>query len=103
MKLNKPALKDALLTALYIILVASFMFYGGEAKIGRSHSFLVPITILMLFVTSAAITGYLIFGKPLQMYLDGKKREAINLLTHTLIYFAAITFLAIILLITFTR
>lgn len=64
---------------------------------------LVPITVLLLFVSSAAITGFLIFGKPAQMYVDGKKKEALSLLTYTLTVLSVITVIALITLITFTR
>ena len=79
------------------------MYYGASIKIGKSNTILVPITLLMLFVMSASITGFLIFGKPVQVYLDGKKKEALSLLMQTLVFFSIITFSAIILLVTFTR
>ena len=101
--IKKTALVNALLTALYVAGVGSFMYLGSLIKIGQSRSFLVPITLLLLLVMSASITGFLIFGKPAQMYIDGKKKEALSLLTQTLVFFSAITFLAIILLVTFTR
>lgn len=102
-KIRKTALVNAALTTLYIVAVGCFMYFGSLIKIGRSNSFLVPVTLLMLFVMSASITGFLIFGKPAQMYIDGKKKEALSLLTQTLVFFSAITFSAIILLVTFTR
>ena len=101
--IRKTALVNALLTTLYIILVASFMFFGSQVKIGRANSILVPITLLLLFVFSASLTGFLILGKPVLMYIDGKKKEALALLTYTLTFFSIITFIAIILLIVFTR
>jgi hypothetical protein len=101
--INKVALKNSILTALYVIGVATFMYLGASAKIGQSNTILVPITFLMLFVTSAAVTGFLMFGQPIQMYLDGKKKEAMSLVTHTLIYFSVITFTAITLLVFFTK
>lgn len=97
------ALKNAVLTAIYIIIIASFMNYGSHLKLGQTNTVFVPIAFLMLFVASASITGYLIFGKPVQIYIDGKKKEAINLLIHTLIYFSVITLIAIIFLVTFSR
>ena len=103
MKIDRTAFKNAAFTALYIIVVASFMNYGSQIKLGRVNTVLAPIALLMLLVTSASITGYLIFGKPVQLYIDTKKKEAISLLTHTLIYFSAITFVAIVLLLIFTR
>lgn len=42
------------------------------------------MVMLLLFVFSAALTGALIFGRPILWYLDGKKREAILLFFYTL-------------------
>ena len=103
MKIQKTALFNALATTLYITGVASFMYYGSTVKLGRVNTILAPIALLLLFVFSAALTGYLIFGKPAQMYVDGKKKEALSLLTYTLIFFSIITFVALLLLIVFTR
>lgn len=41
-------------------------------------------------------------GKPAQMYVDGKKKEALSLLTYTLGYFFVITIAAITLLVVLT-
>jgi hypothetical protein len=101
--IKKTAFTNASLTTLYIIAVGSFMYYGSLIKIGRVNTILVPITLLLLFVFSAALTGFLIIGKPAQMYVDGKKKEALSLLTYTLIFFSIITLIALFLLIVFTR
>jgi len=101
-EIKKRAIINALLTALYIVAVGAFMYYGSLVKLGRANIILVPITMLLLFVFSAALTGFLIFGKPAQMYVDGKKKEALSLLTYTLTSFFVITFAAIVLLIVFT-
>lgn len=102
-KLNKDALRNASLTALYVIGIGAFMYYGASIKIGRSNTILIPITLLLLFVSSAAITGFLIFGKPAQLYVDGKKKEAISLLFNTLLILGAVTLFFIVLLLLFTR
>jgi hypothetical protein len=102
-KVKRTALINSLATALYIILVGLFMYYGSTIKIGRNNEFLAPVAMLFLFVFSAALTGFLMIGKPAQMYVDGKKKEALSLLKYTLAYFFIITFIAIILLITLTR
>lgn len=101
--IQRQALKNAFFTAIYVVCVGTFMYFGGQAKIGQSNVFLLPITILLLLVTSASITGYLIFGKPVQLYIDSKKKEALSLLKYTLIYFSTITFVAMVCLIFFTR
>ena len=89
-------------TALYIIAVASFMNWASSGKLA-GKSVLIPIFILMLFVFSAAFTSFFIFGRPALMYLDGKKKEAITLLTYTLGFFFAYTVVALILLISLSR
>jgi len=101
--IRKTAFINALATALYVAAVGCFMYYGGEVKLGRANTFLIPVTLLLLFVFSAALTGFLIFGKPAQMYVDGKKKEALSLLSYTLGIFSVITFLSLVLLILFTR
>lgn len=86
-EIRKIAVINALATTIYVIAVAIFMFYGSQVKLGRTNTILAPIALLLLFVFSAALTGFLIFGKPALLYLDGKKKDAISLLTHTFIIF----------------
>lgn len=93
---------NALATAVYVILVASFLFYAPKV-FGPGKTVLVPIAMLLLFVFSAALTGLLIFGRPALLYLDGNKQEALSLLTLTLGIFSVITIFAFIMLILFTR
>jgi hypothetical protein len=102
-KIKKTALINSSATALYIVLVGTFMYYGTMIKIGRDNAFLAPIAMLFLFVFSASLTGFLMIGKPVQMYVDGNKKEALSLLTYTLAFFSIITLISIILLIVFTR
>lgn len=101
--LKKRGIINAAATAAYIIAVGSFMYYGSTIKIGQSNSFLIPISFLLLFVFSASLTGFLIFGKPAQMYVDGKKKEALSLLLYTFVSFFVITFSALLLLIIFNK
>jgi len=102
-KIWKSAIINSIATAAYVIGVACFMYFGTMIKLGRANTILVPIALLLLFVFSAALTGFLIFGKPAQLYVDGKKKEALSLLIHTLIIFSIITFLALVLLVIFAR
>jgi len=100
-KILKTAIFDSLTTTAYIIAISSFMFWAGESKLGANNTFLAPIAMLLLFVFSAALTGFLVFGQPAILYLDGKKKEALTLLTYTLAILSGITILSIILLIIF--
>lgn len=102
-KIRKTAVVNALATALYVIAVACFMYFASNMKLGRNNTVLVPITLLLLFVFSAALTGFLLFGKPILMYLDGKKKEAMSLLSYTLMTFSLVTFIFLALLLVLTR
>jgi len=95
----KHALIDALGTALYICAVASFLFYIPKRFAEEADTVLAPIAMLMLLVFSAAVTGSLVFGKPILWYLKGEKKEALLLVGYTLGFFFLITLLVLGLLI----
>ena len=95
----KIAVLNALLTALYVAAIASFLFYAPKILgLNKPDTVLVPIVMLSLFVFSAALTGMLIFGRPALWYVDGKKKEAISLLAYTLGIFLVITIIALLVL-----
>ena len=96
--MTKNPFLNAFLASSYIILVASIMFIGAQHKIGQNASILVPITFISLFTLSAATMGYIFLYQPIMFYLEGKKKEAIDLFLKTLGTFAAITILALTLL-----
>ena len=82
---------------LYIVIVASVMFFGVNHK-ESVNSVIVPITMLSVFTLSAAVMGYIFLYHPIMFYFDGKKKEAINLFLKTLGSFAIITVVALVLL-----
>ena len=93
----KRAVINALATAVYVIVIASFLFYAPKFfGPDRGDSVLVPIVMLLLLVFSAAFTGSLIFGQPVLWYLDGKKEESLSLIIYTLGVFLVITILALL-------
>lgn len=82
-KLVQRSLLNVLGTIGYISIVALFMNNASKV-LGEKDNALSPILFLLLFVLSAAITGSLIAGKPLLMYLNGEKPQAIKLFLYTL-------------------
>ncbi len=88
--LLKRALIDSVGTAAYIVLIVTFIF-SLQVFQGSKETILIPMAMLLLFVCSAAITGFLVFGKPVMLYVDGKKKEAISLLGHTIGMLVVIT------------
>ena len=83
---------NALSATLYIALVASLMFNMEKIPDGVD-SILMPIAMLSLFVLSAAVMAYVFCFKPIQLLIEGKKTEAVNLFLKTLGVFAIITIL----------
>jgi hypothetical protein len=75
---------SALLTAAYIAALSLFFFNAQSIFGQKEDNFLMPLLMLLLFVISAAITSFLVLGKPIRMYIDGAKREAVNLFFITL-------------------
>lgn len=84
-KLIRQAFLYALGEGIYISLVALLMF-GIQKWFGAKPdpAIIAPIFLLLLFVISAAISGALILGKPVMLYLDGQKKDAITLFGYTL-------------------
>ena len=81
--LKSLALLHALGTAIYVSLVALFM-QNGERIFGKMDNLFGPVAILLIFVLSAAITGSLVLGRPILMYLDNRKAEALKMFFYTL-------------------
>lgn len=83
--LKSLALLHALGTAIYVSLVALFM-QNGERIFGKMEkdSLFGPVAILLIFVLSAAVTGSLVLGRPILMYLDNRKAEALKMFFYTL-------------------
>jgi len=63
----------------YIVLVALFM-NRANSLLGPVDTVYTGITALLLFAMSALIVGGLLVGKPIFLYIDGKKKEAIKML-----------------------
>lgn len=62
----------------------SWFLFNGEKLFGKAKSFWTPLSILLLFVFSAAAVGLLFFGRPIYFYLNGFKKEGLKLLFYTL-------------------
>lgn len=74
-EVQKHALTNSLLTAGYIVLISLLITFLGNKFPGPDKPLITPIAMLLLFVFSAALTGYLVFGKPILWYLDGKNKQ----------------------------
>lgn len=86
MKNSKLAVKSLINSfgaTAYIFLV-SLIIRNGEKIFGsQDNEVLAPIVFLLLFIVSALVTGGLVLGQPIMLYLDGRKKEAVKLLFYT--------------------
>ena len=81
----------------YIAAIALFMFYGIRLAPPKD-TILTPIAIISLFTLSAAVMGYIFLYQPLMLFLDGHKKNAVNLFLQTVAVFAGITVVILLLL-----
>ena len=102
--MNTHLVKIAVLQSLGIVaysaLVALIMT-NGDHLFGEMNTVLAGIAFLMFFILSVAIVGSLIVVKPLMLYLDAKKKEAIALLIYTIstLFIFTLIFLSVLWLI----
>lgn len=83
----KQSLTYAAGAVLYVVAVATLM-RNAERVFPDDRSVLGPITLLLLLVVSAATMGMLVFGKPVMLYIDGKKREGVMMAVCTIVCLA---------------
>lgn len=84
---------------LYTALVV-FILNNAPKIFGQTMNYLGALALLLLFVLSATIVGLLVLGKPVLLYMDGQKKEAIKLLLYTigwLLLFTLIIFVILLL------
>jgi len=85
----------------YIFLLATF-FDQATSWFGQADKKIItPMAALMLLVFSALLTGGLVLGKPIMLYLDGHKKEGVKLLFFTgisLFVFMALTFTVLLIM-----
>lgn len=91
--MNKPLFQSFGHAALVFAYVAgvAWMMFNGQRIFGDVKSFWMPLILLLLFVLSATITGALVLGKPIFLYLDGHKSEALKFFFYTIGWVAVMT------------
>ena len=84
------SLLHALGALAYVSGVASVMF-NAERIFGEKPGIAGVIAFLLLFILSAAVTGALVIAKPVMLYLNGQKTEALKLISYTIGWLALFT------------
>ncbi len=96
--MSKNPFINAFSAAIYIIFVVTVMTFVTQPLKTKPDTFFAPITLLSMLTLSVTVMAFLFFYQPLQLFIDGKKKESINLFIKTVGVFAAITLLILFLL-----
>lgn len=95
--MNKNPLVNAALAFLYICTLVFVMTWGSKL-IPQQDPAIMPVIMISLFTLSAAVMAYLFCLQPIQLFLEGQKKQAVNLFLQTVGVFGGITILMLILL-----
>ncbi|MBI2464655.1 hypothetical protein HYV64_00800 [Candidatus Shapirobacteria bacterium] len=96
--MTKNPLINALSASAYIVLVVSVMTLITQPLKNKPDTFFAPITFLSVLTLSVTVMAFLFFYQPLQLFIDGKKKVAVNLFVKTVGIFAVITLVILALL-----
>ena len=96
--MSKNPVINALSASIYIILVVSVMTFVTQPLRNKPDTFFAPITLLFVLTLSVAVMAYLFFYQPLILFIDGKKKEAVNFFVKTVGVFAVFTAVVLVLL-----
>jgi len=89
---------NAIAASAYILLVVAIFTFISQTQKNKPDTFLAPTTVLFLLTLSVTVMAYLFFYQPLQLFIGGKKKEAVDLFVRTVGIFAAFTVVVLILL-----
>lgn len=89
----KQGIKQGLGVSLYCGLIGTVM-QNGSKLFGQQDTFMTPILVLTMFSVSVLTCALIVFKKPYELFFDGKKKEAVNVVVYT----AATLFLILIII-----
>jgi len=92
---------QALSLAVYCGLVAIF-FWKGNEWFGKMSNFWGPALFLVIFTTSALVSGLLVLGYPFYLFWQKKQtQKAIRLVGYTTVWLVSFVLLGILLILIF--
>lgn len=96
--MSKNPLINAACAMGYILLIGMVMNYIVKTQSHKPDTAFAPIIFLSMLTLSVTIMAYVFFYQPLLLFIDGKKKEAVNLFLQTVAIFGAMTVIVSILL-----
>jgi hypothetical protein len=96
--MTKNPIINALSASAYIIFIVTVMTFVTKPLQNKPDTFFAPVTFLSVLTLSVVVMAYLFFYQPFLLFIEGKKKEAVNLFIKTVGIFAVITAVVLILL-----
>jgi uncharacterized membrane protein YidH (DUF202 family) len=96
--MSKNPIVNALSAAGYIGLVVSVLNFISLTQSNKPDTAFAPVVFLSMLTLSVTVMAILFFYQPLQLFTEGKKKEAVNLFVKTVGVFAAFTAVVLLLL-----
>jgi hypothetical protein len=96
--MTKNPLINALSASAYIALIVGLMNLITQTLGNKPDSAFAPVVFLSVLTLSVTVMAFLFFYMPLQLFIEGKKKEAVNLFVKTVGIFAIITATVLVLL-----
>ncbi len=96
--MTKNPIINAISASGYIVLIVSVMSFVSELQRNKPDTFFAPIVFLSMLTLSVSVMAYLFFYQPILLFIDGKKKQAVDHFVKTVAVFGAITGAALILL-----
>jgi hypothetical protein len=96
--MTKNPFINAVSASAYIVLIVGIFTLISRTHRDMPDTILAPVTILFILTLSVAVMAYLFFYQPLQLFIEGKKKESVSLFVKTVGVFAALTGVVLILL-----
>lgn len=97
-------IKEAFLSAsgvfFYILALVWFINNMQNWAGSKPDHWLAPVLALMLFIISACVTASLVLLKPIFLFSEGEKRNAIQLFAYTVGFLATLFFIVLFVVIT---
>lgn len=96
--MSRNPIINALSALAYIILIVTIFNLLTHTLKDKPDTVGAPLTVLSLLTLSVSVMAYLFFYQPLQLFIEGKKNQAVNLFVQTVGIFAVFTVAVLILL-----
>lgn len=89
--MSKNPLINALGASAYIGIVVALINFVSQTQRNKPDTAFAPVAFLSLLTLSAVVMAFMFFYQPLLLFIDGKKKEAVNLFLKTVAVFAVLT------------